>query len=137
MYTSYCIHVLHIFCLFFSVEPFSPISPKTVSLKLASLPSPVQATPTGSKSTPTLSKSASVASKSVSSPALPQKQVKIKTTRSKAWLEGYRASDDPIRIFYADVYSYHDAGGEYIAQPFIEMPSRKVHVMNGVGFNCM
>lgn len=53
---------------------------------------------------------------------------RIKTTRSKAWLDDYKSSDSPMRIYFADVYTCHDLNGDYTAQPFIEMPSRKVRL---------
>ena len=77
----------------------SPQSPKTVSLKLSQLQTP---------------------------PSKSLKKSSVKATRSKAWLDEYTTSSDPIKIFLAAVYAYHDSNGEYIAQPFLELPSRKV-----------
>ena len=77
----------------------SPQSPKTVSLKLSQLQTP---------------------------PSKSLKKSSVKATRSKAWLDEYATSGDPVRIFLAAVYTYHDSNGEYIAQPFLDLPSRKV-----------
>ncbi len=52
--------------------------------------------------------------------------IKVKLTRSKAWLEEYLVSEDPIKIFLAAVYNYHDPSGEFVAEPFHELPSQKV-----------
>ena len=52
---------------------------------------------------------------------------KLKTTRSKAWLDQYSESADPIKVFFASVYTYHDGNGEHVSQPFLELPSRKVN----------
>ena len=97
-------------------ESFSPSSPKTVSLKLSSLKfNTNKATP---KTTP----------KTLTSQLIPVsiKLNNIKSTRSKAWLDEYLTSDDPIKLYLASVYTYHDSSGEYVAQPFLELPSRKV-----------
>ena len=90
----------------------SPKSPKTVSLKLSSLALPEK----GPKASSTAILSTTATKKGA-----------VKATRSKAWLDEYMYSGDPIKIFFADVYSYHDSNGEYIAQPFIDLPSRKVY----------
>jgi protein polybromo-1 len=98
-------------CDFISVNADTPLSPKTVSLKLSSLSVPEKSTKKG-PTTP-----GGGASNSKKGP--------VKTTRSKAWLDEYASSDDPVKIYFGDVYSYHDNAGEYIAQPFIDLPSKK------------
>ena len=52
----------------------------------------------------------------------------MKVTRSKAWLEEYVQSNDPVKIFLAAVYDYHDSSGEFVAEVFHELPSAKVRV---------
>ncbi|XP_019864490.1 PREDICTED: protein polybromo-1-like [Amphimedon queenslandica] len=96
----------------------SPLSPKTVSLKLSSLgKTPPASSACKSSSAKPSSGSAPTSSKRLSNAG--------KTTRSKAWLDDYLSSDDPIKIYFADIYSYHDSNGDYISQPFIDLPSAK------------
>ena len=100
----------------------SPLSPKTVSLKLSSLSkTPPVSSACKSSSTKPLPSSAPTSSKRLSNAG--------KTTRSKAWLDEYLSSDDPIKIYFADIFSYHDSNGDYISQPFIDLPSAKVMFM--------
>ena len=47
-------------------------------------------------------------------------------TKSKAWLEEYGQSDDPMKILFSSVYSYHDPTGVFVAEPFLELPPKKV-----------
>ena len=54
--------------------------------------------------------------------------IQVKLTRSKAWLEEYAASEDPIKMFLAAVYDHHDPMGELVAEPFHELPSPKVEL---------
>ena len=49
----------------------------------------------------------------------------LKVTRSRAWVEEYASSDDPVKIFVASVYDYHDGAGSYVAEVFHELPSRQ------------
>lgn len=110
-------HIITFALLYISLgELDSPLSPKTVSLKLSSL---------------SLPEKVSKASSAPSATSSLSKKPAVKTTRSKAWLDEYASSNDPIKIFFADVYSYHDNTGEYIAQPFIDLPSRKVYYTVG------
>ena len=51
--------------------------------------------------------------------------LRLKVTRSRAWIEEYASSDDPVKIFMASVYDYHDATGSYVAEVFHELPSRQ------------
>ena len=51
--------------------------------------------------------------------------VRLKVTRSRAWVEEYASSNDPVKIFMASVYDCHDAAGTYIAEIFHELPSRQ------------
>ena len=47
------------------------------------------------------------------------------TRRSQAWIQEYLTSNDPIKMFLAAVYDYHDAlSGEFIAEPFHQLPSK-------------
>ena len=51
--------------------------------------------------------------------------VRLKVTRSRAWVEEYASSDDPVKIFMASVYDHHDVSGTYVAEIFHELPSRQ------------
>lgn len=51
--------------------------------------------------------------------------LRLKVTRSRAWVEEYANSDDPVKIFMASVYDYHDVSGSYVAEVFHELPSRQ------------
>ena len=51
--------------------------------------------------------------------------LRLKVTRSRAWVEEYASSDDPVKIFVASVYDYHDGAGSYVAEVFHELPSRQ------------
>ena len=51
--------------------------------------------------------------------------LRLKVTRSRAWVEEYASSDDPVKIFMASVYDYHDPLGSYVAEIFHELPSRQ------------
>ena len=62
----------------------------------------------------------------VSSSSSSRLPLSIKVTRSKAWLEGYLLSGDPLKMFLAAVYDYRDASGMSIAEVFHELPSVKV-----------
>ena len=52
----------------------------------------------------------------------------MKLTRSKAWLEEYNQSDDPVKILFSSVHSHHDSSGAFVAEPFLELPSKKASV---------
>lgn len=52
----------------------------------------------------------------------------VKLTRSKAWLEEYNQSDDPVKILFSSVHSHHDSSGAFVAEPFLELPSKKASV---------
>ena len=111
----------------FNTGLIPPHSPKTVSLKLSKFQLPPPSTPSSSPAQSTSSATSSAASKAVPSfTKLAGKHLKVKATRSKAWVESYGSSNDPIKILLAAVYSYHDNTGEYVAQPFIDLPSKKV-----------
>ena len=51
--------------------------------------------------------------------------IRLKVTRSRAWIGEYAISDDPVKIFMASVYDHHDASGSYLAEIFHELPSRQ------------
>lgn len=51
--------------------------------------------------------------------------LRLKVTRSRAWVEEYANSDDPLKIFMAAVYDHHDVTGTYVAEIFHELPSRQ------------
>jgi hypothetical protein len=51
--------------------------------------------------------------------------LRLKVTRSRAWVEEYASSDDPVKIFMASIYDYHDGTGSYVAEVFHELPSRQ------------
>lgn len=53
-------------------------------------------------------------------------RVHMKLTRSRAWVEEYVSSGDPVKLLFATVYDYHDPSGEFVAEPFHELPSSKV-----------
>ena len=54
--------------------------------------------------------------------------VKGKVTRSQAWIQEYLESDDPLKIYLATIYDYHDNNtGEYVAEPFLQLPSRTLY----------
>ena len=56
--------------------------------------------------------------------------IRVKVTRSKAWLEEYVKSNEPVKMFLAAVYNYHDSSGEFVAEAFHSLPSAKVRVAN-------
>lgn len=48
-----------------------------------------------------------------------------KTTRSHAWIQDFLSSNDPVKMYLAAVYNYHDpATGDFTAEPFLQLPSR-------------
>ena len=109
----------------------SPATPKASS----STPKPGQAshtTPKSSQASFSTPKSAPISytssTKAVSSGG--KLAIKVKLTRSKAWLQEYVSSENPIKIFLATVYDYHDPNGEYVAEPFQELPSAKVFIQD-------
>ena len=51
--------------------------------------------------------------------------LRLKVTRSRAWVQEYANSEDPVKIFMASVYDYHDPAGSYVAEIFHELPSRQ------------
>ena len=74
------------------------------------------------KSVPSVPKTSQTAAKTGSTGRLP---VRLKVTRSRAWVEEYAESNDPVRIFMSSVYDYHDLTGVYVAEIFHELPSRQ------------
>ena len=106
-------------------------------MKVSSLPS----FPTGTDSSPPsltlriskdqlqgLSSSSSSSGKTSQSGLSRQQQPRSKLTRSKAWLQGYMSSGDPLKLFLAAVYEHTDSTGVCIAEVFHELPSAKVSV---------
>lgn len=53
-------------------------------------------------------------------------QPRSKLTRSKAWLQDYLTSTDPLKMFLAAVYEHTDSTGVCVAEVFHELPSAKV-----------
>ena len=53
-------------------------------------------------------------------------QPRSKLTRSKAWLQDYLTSSDPLKMFLASVYEHTDSTGVCVAEVFHELPSAKV-----------
>lgn len=48
-----------------------------------------------------------------------------KLTDTPAWISDYVVSNDPVRMFIAAVYNYHEpATGDFTAEPFHQLPSR-------------
>ena len=62
--------------------------------------------------------------------------VRMKLTRSKAWLREYNSSDDPVKMLLAAVYDCHDLSGEFVAEPFHELPSAKVPMCTHMCITC-
>lgn len=119
------IGIFYLLILTIIVDAISPLSPKTVSLKLSSLgKTPVPSKPSSVKPSPNPVPSSS---KRLSNAG--------KTTRSRAWLDEYTSSGDPIKIYFADIFSYHDGNGDYVSQPFIDLPSAKVMSFYFLYFN--
>ena len=58
-----------------------------------------------------------------------RQQLRTKVTRSKAWLQEYLASDDPLKMYLAAVYDHTDPAGVCVAEIFYELPSSKVHAV--------
>ena len=75
-----------------------------------------------SKSSQSSPKTGQTATKTGSTGKIP---VRVKLTRSRAWVEEYANSDDPVKIFMSSVYDFHDASGMYVAEIFHELPSRQ------------
>ena len=49
----------------------------------------------------------------------------VKVAPSQPWLDDYLNSNDPIKMFLAAVYDYHDpVTGDYTSEPFHLLPSR-------------
>lgn len=72
----------------------------------------------------------SLASKSsvpkVSTPAnSTSKSSALKISDPESWVQDYLASDDPIKKFIAAVFNFHDHSGDFVAEPFHQLPSRK------------
>jgi protein polybromo-1 len=72
-----------------------------------------------------LSSSSSSSGKTSQSGLSRQQQPRSKLTRSKAWLQGYMSSGDPLKLFLAAVYEHTDSTGVCIAEVFHELPSAK------------
>ena len=53
-------------------------------------------------------------------------QLRTKLTRSKAWLQEYLTSEDPLKMYMAAVYEHTDPTGVCVAEVFHELPSVKV-----------
>ena len=75
-----------------------------------------------SKSAPSTSKTGQTGFKTGQTGKLP---IRLKVTRSRAWVEEYSNSNDPVKMFMSAVYDYHDTSGSYVAEIFHELPSRQ------------
>ena len=53
-------------------------------------------------------------------------QLRTKVTRSKAWLQEYVSSNEPLKMYLAAVYEHTDPTGVCVAEVFHELPSAKV-----------
>ena len=51
-----------------------------------------------------------------------------KPTRVQGLVQEFSCSDDPVKIFLAAVFNYHDPGSrEYVAEPFVHLPPRALY----------
>ena len=51
-----------------------------------------------------------------------------KVTRSQAWIREYLEGEDPIKMYLAAVFDYHDTvTGDYVAEPFLLLPSPSLY----------
>ena len=114
----------------------SPLSPPSLTLKipkshLISLPgSKTRKTSSSSDSSRrsslsqllSTSKSGQSTSKTGSAGRQP---VRLKVTRSRAWVEEWANSNNPVKLFMSAVYDHHDSSGAYVAEIFHELPSRQ------------
>ena len=79
-----------------------------------------------------LSSSSSSSGKTSQSGLSRQQQPRSKLTRSKAWLQGYLSSGDPLKMFLAAVYEHTDSTGVCVAEAFHELPSAKVSLLRKI-----
>lgn len=90
---------------------------------------PTRRTSSASESTPKgHSSSAKQEGKGVKKPAGGVVGGRGKPTRVQGLVQEYSCSDDPVKLFLAAVYNYHDPGSrEYVAEPFIHLPPRALY----------
>lgn len=80
---------------------------------------------TGQSSTKPSSKPGQVKPPSTE-PSATSSRLHSKVTRSKAWLQDYLSSADPLKMYLAAVYDHTDPFGVCVAEVFHELPSAKV-----------
>ena len=119
----------------------SPLTLRIPKMHFKSTPTASASSPVAAGPAPSTSSSSSSAARhrSVSDSAprkKPEEKVSAKSaggargkvTRSQAWIQEYLESGDPIKIYLASIYDYHDSStGEYVAEPFLQLPSRSMY----------
>lgn len=104
---------------------FQSMQPGTTS---ASSSRQIRRTSLSTESTPGLKGGVQPSSKGVTKHASTAATGRGKVTRSQAWIQEYLESDDPIKVYLAAVYDYHDPSSEEnVAGAFLQLPSRVLY----------
>ena len=123
---------MYIFSLATPTATPTEVSPQSLTLRIPKdhLRGALSSGKPGQPSSKTSSKTGQAAVKPApgdpsSSSSTSRLQLRIKVTRSKAWLEDYLASGDPLKMYVAAVYDHRDTAGVCLAEVFHELPSAK------------
>ena len=113
-----------------SISPVSSLTLRIPKVQLPSLQSPrpltrSQRMSSSSESSISTNKSTPTTSKPPPAKTSSAGKTSAKGTRSRAWIDEYLGSDDPFKIYLAQVYGHHDSSGDYVAESFHSLPSRK------------
>ncbi len=113
-----------------SISPVSSLTLRIPKVQLPSLRSPrpltrSQRMSSSSESSVSTNKSTPTTSKPPPAKSSSGGKASAKGTRSRAWIDEYLGSDDPFKMYLAQVYNHHDSSGDYVAELFHSLPSRK------------